>query len=181
MGKPKGEGSIGFKDLWVFNMAFIAQQSWHIMTQTSTLLHQVFKAKYFPHSNFMGARIGPSPSYTWRGILEAWRIIREGSRWRVGNGKAINIWADCWLPGHKNLDWHRPLGEAPDLVESLIDQQTRYWNVALVQKLFPPKIAADVFKMMRCFGGGKEGSLWCKECLPVVQTIGTKQCSWRKL
>lgn len=72
---------MGFKDLWVFNMAFLAKQWWCMMTQTTTLMHQVFSTKYFPNSNFMEASLGPSPSYTWRKILEAWLIIKEGYQW----------------------------------------------------------------------------------------------------
>ena len=47
----KEDGGMGFRQLKSFNLALLAKQGWHIRTQTSTLLHQIYKAKYFPNSD----------------------------------------------------------------------------------------------------------------------------------
>ena len=62
------------------------------------MVHRVLKAKYFSDSSFMEAQLGKKPSYIWRSILAAKNIIKEGSRWVVGDGKSIEIWEARWLP-----------------------------------------------------------------------------------
>lgn len=71
MCKLKGKGSLGFRDLRTFNMVLLGKQFWKILTNDSTLLHQVYKAKYFLNTSFMETKLGPNPSYTWRGIFKA--------------------------------------------------------------------------------------------------------------
>lgn len=44
----KFQGGVGFKDLKTFNMALLAKQGVQILQKTDSLLHQVFKARYFP-------------------------------------------------------------------------------------------------------------------------------------
>lgn len=39
------------------------------------------------------------PSFTWRSICEARKLIVEGIIWRIRNGTRVNIWNDPWLPG----------------------------------------------------------------------------------
>ncbi|KAG8480403.1 hypothetical protein CXB51_025112 [Gossypium anomalum] len=57
------------------------------------------KAKYFPKANFMSAKLGSYPSYTWHSIWGARQLLKEGMGWQIGNGDSINIWNDSWLPG----------------------------------------------------------------------------------
>ena len=85
----KEDGGMGFRQLKSFNLALLAKQAWRIGTQTSTLLHQIYKDKYFPNSDFFQATEGSRPSWTWRGICEVHKYIVAGSRWRVRNGTNI--------------------------------------------------------------------------------------------
>ena len=62
------------------------------------MVHRVLKAKYFSDSSFMEAQLGKKPSYIWMSILAAKNIIKEGSRWVVGDGRSIEIWEARWLP-----------------------------------------------------------------------------------
>lgn len=54
----KGEGGICFKDLKTFNMNLLAKQGWGTLNEESSLLHNIFKAKYFPHTTFMDSKLG---------------------------------------------------------------------------------------------------------------------------
>ena len=54
---------MGFKDLRDFNLALLAKQGWRILKNPNSLLHSVFKAKYFAKVSFMDAQLGRSPSY----------------------------------------------------------------------------------------------------------------------
>lgn len=40
---------------------------------------------------FFDARVGSNPSWTWRSILEGRKVLLEGVRWRIGNGKKVRI------------------------------------------------------------------------------------------
>ena len=91
---PKEQGGMGFKDLKTFNLALLAKQGWRLQNHSDSLFYRVFKAKYFPHSNFLDAVMGSRPSYVWQLILAAQGIVRKGLRWRVGNGERIQKWQD---------------------------------------------------------------------------------------
>lgn len=96
MCKSKDEGGLGFKDLRAFNLALSAKQCWRLTTYTSSLLYQIYKARYFPFHSFDTTRLGPSPSYTWRGLIRARQLILDGTRWRIGNGQLVDLWRDYW-------------------------------------------------------------------------------------
>ena len=75
---PKIEGGLGFRDLRAFNLALLAKQGWCLQTHTSSLVHRVFKAKYFPEGDFLTATLGSSPLYAWRSIMAAQKIVQQG-------------------------------------------------------------------------------------------------------
>ena len=68
------------------------------MHQTDSLAFQVFKARYFPTTDFLEARVNANSSYVWRSIANSWGVVQKGSRWQVGNGRSVRIWQDEWIP-----------------------------------------------------------------------------------
>lgn len=72
---------MGFKDIRAFNQALLAKQGWRVLTNESSLLHQIYKAKYFSHTTFMESKLRHAPSYTWRGIWETKSLLKKGFRW----------------------------------------------------------------------------------------------------
>ena len=94
----KEKGEMGFRDLKAFNLALLAKQGWRILTNQNSLVHRIFKAKYFAKNTFLEAELGRRPSYSWRSIMAAREIVGRGSRWAVGNGEKVSIWNDRWLP-----------------------------------------------------------------------------------
>ncbi|KAG2667144.1 hypothetical protein I3760_15G097700 [Carya illinoinensis] len=150
MCKSKLHGGMCFKDLRTFNLALLAKQSWRILKEESLLLHQLYKARYFHSTSFKEAKLGANPSFVWRGIWEAKHYLLKGCKWRVGDGKAINIWSDFWLPNHKlvpvldsitqsQLNWK---------VSDLIDDRTRSWDVEKVRRCLPSREAEEVLHMV---------------------------------
>ena len=116
MCKSKSDGGMGFRNLQAFNLAMLAKQAWRILKNPNSLIARIYKAKYFPFSDILSAKLGCSPSYAWRSIFNSLEVIRRGIRWRVGNGKLIHIWEDKWLPNpttykvcppHKTLEIFR--------------------------------------------------------------------------
>ena len=96
--RSKSIGGLGFRDLYAFNMAMLARQGWRLLTQADSLCARVLKAKYFPSSNVLEARVKSGISYTWRSVLKGLHLLREGIIWRIGDGSQVNIWADPWIP-----------------------------------------------------------------------------------
>lgn len=68
MCKSKFQGGLGFKDLKLFNIALLAKQGWRLVNQRDSLFYQVFKARYFPKTDFLTFKLGYNPSYAWEGI-----------------------------------------------------------------------------------------------------------------
>ena len=98
MCKSKSKGGMGFRNLQAFNLVMLAKQTWRILTIPNSLIARIYKAKYFPYSDILGAKLGCNSSYAWRSIYNSLEVIKRGIRWRVGNGNMIHIWKDKWLP-----------------------------------------------------------------------------------
>ncbi|KAG8501156.1 hypothetical protein CXB51_003244 [Gossypium anomalum] len=43
--------------------------------------------------------------FTWRSIWGTRSVLESGMRWRIGDGKSVNIWNDAWLPGEEKLQF----------------------------------------------------------------------------
>jgi hypothetical protein len=138
MGRSKYGGGMGFRDIVLFNKVMLAKQGWIILQNPTSLTAQIFKAKYYPRGDFMGAAIGNQPLYAWRSIWQARELLSQGLVWRVGDGKSSKIWRDCWLPTpHTFKVQICPLSmDSNSLVASLFDQLTRNWNSDLLQEVF---------------------------------------------
>ena len=58
------------------------------------MVHRVLKARYFPEIDFLRVELGSCPSFAWRSIMAAHKIVRQDYRWQVGDGASIGIWSD---------------------------------------------------------------------------------------
>lgn len=103
----------------------------------NSLLSIIFKAKYFLTCDVFDATFKSNCSFAWKRTFCVIDLVRHGIRWRVGNGKDINVWNDNWLPRDYAL---RPF--TPDLyqirliyVASLIDQNNGCWDVNVLNAL----------------------------------------------
>ena len=96
----KKEGEMGFRDLRAFDLAMLAKQGWRMDQCNDSLLYQCFKARYFPRSSFLEAKVSPNCSYVWRSLMAAQPILLFGHCWRVGNGLSINVLKDRWIPNY---------------------------------------------------------------------------------
>ena len=127
--KPKSEGGMGFKDLGKFNDAMLEKQAWRLLKDQNSLFSRVFKAKYFPKGSIFKVKVARG-SYAWQSILKARKVILRGMRWRIGDGKSINIYNDNWLPGKGSARVVSPHVSTLEgaHVAALINPDTRTWN-----------------------------------------------------
>ena len=61
---PKSKGGLGFRNLRAFNLAMLAKQAWRILTNPTSLIARVLKARYFPSGDILSATLGSNPSYS---------------------------------------------------------------------------------------------------------------------
>lgn len=94
----KSAGGLGFRNLREFNLALIGKHRWRLMKYPEKLVSKVYKARYFPNETFLNAKIGGSPSYIWRSMVETQSMLKQGLSCRIGDGQQINILGDPWLP-----------------------------------------------------------------------------------
>jgi hypothetical protein len=87
MGKAKEIGGMGFRELESFNLAMLAKQGWRLVHHQESLVARTFRDKYYRNGNFLEASLGSRPSYAWRSIFNARKLLKEGLVWRVGNGE----------------------------------------------------------------------------------------------
>lgn len=138
MGKTKELGGMGFRDLEYFNMALLAKQGWRLFQHPDSLVAKIFKENYYPNCTFMDTSIGKKLSYAWRSIWNAKSLLQEGLVWRVGDGQSISIWKGRWIPTettHAIQSLVRLL-EGKAKVSELIDFDTNWWNIPLVEEIF---------------------------------------------
>nr|KYP52189.1 hypothetical protein KK1_025927 [Cajanus cajan] len=121
-----------------FNLAMLGKQGWKLLTNPDAIFTRVFKSRYFPQGDFLGARLGHNPSYIWRSIFASQVIVKKGIRWCVGNGTRINVWKDPWLRrlGNPYISSHTPPRSESLMVKDLIDFSTGRWDLPTLSALF---------------------------------------------
>ncbi|XP_040372958.1 uncharacterized mitochondrial protein AtMg00310-like [Rosa chinensis] len=88
---PKAEGGLGFRNMHQFNLALLAKQGWRLIQNPQSLVARLFKAKYYPDSDFMHASLRGDVSFAWRSIMKGQDVLRRGLRFKVGSGSSIKI------------------------------------------------------------------------------------------
>lgn len=150
MTKLKQYGGMSFKDVHKFNIALLAKQSWRLLKEPTSFLAQVFKAKYFNKSSLLEGPLGHHPSHAWRSIFQGNQLIKQGLRWRIGDGRSTHIWKDPWIdnpprPARPSLSLPNHQSKVADLIQKLgtkwnEDQLKRHihlQDISLVRKIGP--------------------------------------------
>ena len=92
----------------------------------------------------MEAELGNNPSFVWRSLLAAREIIKEGSRWKVGNGRKIGVFTHRWL-SHSPVPLNEPLLNMR--VCDLIEQDTRQWDRGKIHSTFAHRTCTEILSM----------------------------------
>jgi hypothetical protein len=144
---PKKDGGMGFRDLYSFNRAMLAKQSWRLLSSPESLCARVLRAKYYPAGDLLKAGPKKGSSFTWQSILEGLKTFKRGHIWRVGDGTKINIWTDHWIPTIASRKVVTDRGRCIlRTVDELINPITGTWDDDLINSIFNP---FDVQQILR--------------------------------
>ncbi|XP_042962692.1 uncharacterized protein LOC122296963 [Carya illinoinensis] len=162
LSEQKLKGGMGFRDLESFNSALLAKQGWRILKYPLSLAAVIFREKYFRNGSFMEAKLGSQPSLIWRSICSARTILKEGLRWRVGDGKEIKIWGSKWLTSPTSYAVQSPVKVLQEdaKVEELIDTQKGEWDEAKIREIFVTEEAEIILSMPLSSRGTKDRLVW---------------------
>lgn len=73
----KEDGGLRFRELRKFNIAMLAKQGWRLLNNDNPLVTSLVKARYYPNSDFLNAKLGFNPSYIWRSIIAAQEAVNQ--------------------------------------------------------------------------------------------------------
>jgi hypothetical protein len=134
LGRAKGKGGLGFRDLEWFNLALLAKQGWMLLQNPDSLASKILKEKYYPYVNFLEAPLGQQPSFVWRSFWNARTLLVEGVSWRVGDGSKIRIWSDKWVPMAIGDYLQSPVHilDRNAKVSELLNRDTNWSNLSLI-------------------------------------------------
>jgi hypothetical protein len=158
----KEYGGMGFRHLYGFNLAMLGKQGWKLATNHDTIVARVFKARYFPRGNFLGANLGHNPSFIWRSIHASQVVVKGGLRWRVGDGRNINVWHDAWLRDHTNSYVTSSIipGMESMCVNDLIHPNDKEWKRGMIEEMFNERDAATILEIPLFDEVKEDGYTW---------------------
>lgn len=143
-------GGRGFRDLHLFNIALLGKIGWRLLSNPTSLVARILKAKYYPNSDFLHANLGHNSSYTWSSIIAAQDLLKNGMRWKIGTGEQINVWQQPWLADDSNFYVQTPVHEGFDdmVVADLLVPGTRMWDKPLIEIAFNHEDAAKILQTL---------------------------------
>lgn len=50
------------------------------------------QARYFPHIDFLNAKLRTNPNYVWRSVMEAQDIVKMGCKRQICDGSSTTVW-----------------------------------------------------------------------------------------
>lgn len=108
------------------------------MSNPSSLVARIFKARYFPNSSLLNATRGGGSSFLWSGIWQAKEALKKGFRWVVGDGLSIDVFEDAWLRSKADFRTE-PTNDRGDIVKvkDLFVPGVKSWDYQKVYNFFP--------------------------------------------
>ena len=150
---------MGFRDIHAFNLAMLTKQAWRLIQGSHSIFFKVYKARYFPTCSFMKAGLGSNPSFVWRSLLEARKLIRAATVWKVGDGRSIKLDDHRWLP---HLPKFKPNANMNLRVSDLFDPSTKQWHTQVLLTTFMHSTVEDIQRINLRDTHTKDELIWKK-------------------
>ncbi|XP_057418236.1 uncharacterized protein LOC130712417 [Lotus japonicus] len=140
----------------------VAKNWWEIYSHPESLLAQIFKGVYFPKVSLVKAKKGWRPSYAWSSIWSTKWVFERGGRWKIGDGRQVDVRRDNWLPHGSPIIYSEDLLVELNInnVSDLLLSQGRMWNRELVEHVFCPNTALQILSLPLSVHGGVADSLF---------------------
>ncbi|KAK3228886.1 hypothetical protein Dsin_000767 [Dipteronia sinensis] len=132
----KDEGGLGFRNLQIFNQALLAKQMWLLYSCPDSLASRVLRGCYFKKGTIMMAVKKVRGSYMWNSLWWGRKLLDCGSRWRIGNGSAVSIYEDRWIPRPYSFKVLSPKGREDITRVCQLKTPSGTGNVSLVSEIF---------------------------------------------
>ncbi|XP_050229327.1 uncharacterized protein LOC126678472 [Mercurialis annua] len=132
------------------------------MHSPDSLLHQIYKGKYFATTSILHAQPGTRPSWGWRSLCWGRDLLIQGLRWHINSGRSINCFNDPWVPtAFPFIPRCNPITTMPPIsVYDLIDSTRRNWKSTWVLQLFHPEDAQKILEMALPYWEYEDKLIW---------------------
>jgi hypothetical protein len=92
------------------------------------------RARYYPDSKILNAKIKSGASFTWKSILAGVQMFRRSYIWQVGDGSHIDIWTNTWILSSSDGKVATQIGSCIFKgVEELISHIKREWDEEILK------------------------------------------------
>lgn len=84
--------------------------------------------------DFLNAAATARASYSWKSIIATMKILADGLKWKIGNGRKVKIFKDKWLSEKCQIvlqciyGVHRQHLDVDARVLELVDENSTKWN-----------------------------------------------------
>ncbi|XP_026451681.1 uncharacterized protein LOC113352011 [Papaver somniferum] len=96
---PKEDSSLGFRDLHLFNKAFLAKSAWRLCTDHTSDCVKSLQAKYFRDGQVFNIKKRVNSTWSWTSIISELDFIKKYNFWCIFNGQNLLIWKHDWMIG----------------------------------------------------------------------------------
>ncbi|KAL0295057.1 UNVERIFIED_CONTAM: hypothetical protein Sradi_6855500 [Sesamum radiatum] len=96
--KPKEEGGLGIQKLSHMNIALLMKHVWRILQEDQTSIWVSWVLRYRLRNQPIWTVNISSASWSWRKLVKASFLLKEGLEYRVGDGHKFRLWTDLWHP-----------------------------------------------------------------------------------
>ncbi|CAN0876335.1 Putative ribonuclease H protein At1g65750 [Linum grandiflorum] len=132
------------------------------MTNPSSIVARIYKSKYYSTGDLLDAELGHHPSFIWRSLWNTKPLLSRGLRWKIGDGRNINVWTDPWLKDDDNLRVETPINPTWShlKVADLFIPYTTKWNEPLLTSIFLDRDTRAVMSLPPPNSSGEDRRIW---------------------
>lgn len=161
---PKQLGGLGFRDVQLFNLALLAKIGWRIITKPDSLLARTLLGKYCHKTSFLKATKPSNSSHGWNGILHGRDLLLGHLGKVIGDGESTRVWTDSWIDTTNDFLPTGPalLQDQDLMVADLLSRETKEWNKALVERLFPT-LTEHILSLRPSTTGTSDTFIWTQQ------------------